>query len=117
MASLDDILTTQKNGVQAINAYVNAINTHAGTVSTKKIAASTTQLVKTTSGWLASVSIITTGDTVTFYDSNSIVSTALTNNEIAVIPGTTLGVVQIQIPFATGLVMKTGTPTASATYT
>jgi len=114
-ASLDDILTTQKNGVQAINAYVSAINLHAGTNNTKKVAASTTFLVKSSSGWLANVSIISTGDIVTFYDTNSTTNT--TGNEICVIPGTNLGVVQIQIPFATGLVMKTGTPIASATYT
>ena len=71
MASLDDILTTQKNGVQAINAYVNGLNRLAGTNSTKKIAASTTQLVKSSAGWLATVSIITTGDIVTFYDTNN----------------------------------------------
>jgi hypothetical protein len=115
MASLDDILTTQKNGVQAINAYVSAINLHAGTVNTKKISASTTYLVKSSSGWLANVSIITVGDTITFYDTNSVSNT--TGNEIAVISATNLGVIQIQVPFATGLVMKTGTGTAAATYT
>ena len=115
MASLDDILTTQKNGVQAINGYVNALNTLAGSVSTKKIAPSTTQLVKTSGGWLATVSIIATGDTVTFYYTNNVSN--LTNNEICVVDGTNYGVIQLQIPFATGLVVKTGTPAASVSYT
>lgn len=115
MASLDDILTTQKNGVQAINAYVNGINRLAGTNATKKIAASTTQVVKTSAGWLATVSIITTGDTVTFYDANT--STNLTNKEICVVAGTNYGVIQLQLPFATGLVVVTGTPSASVSYT
>jgi len=115
MASLDDILTTQKNGVQAINAYVNGLNRLAGTNSTKKIAASTTQLVKSSAGWLATVSIITTGDIVTFYDTNNTANT--TGNEICVVAGTNYGVIQLQLPFATGLVVKTGTPTASVSYT
>jgi hypothetical protein len=114
MASTDDILTTQKNGVQAINSYVNALNIRAGQNATKKIAASTTQLIKSSSGWLATVSIITTGDIVTFYDSNNV--STLTGNEICVIPATAYGVLQIQLPFASGLVVLTGTGAASVSY-
>jgi len=105
MASLDDILTTQKNGVQAINGYVNLLSNHNGANSTKEIAAS--KLIKSSGGWLASVSVINIGSTQGYlYDTNS--TTALTGNRIYAVPNT-LGVYQIQIPFATGLVFVPGT--------
>ena len=109
MASLDDLLTTQKNGVQAINSYVNALNLHAGTNNTKEIAAATTQVIKTTSGWLANISVIVAGSTTGFiYDTNN--SSNLTGNRIYAIPSTlAIGVYQIQMPFAAGLTIVTGT--------
>jgi hypothetical protein len=109
MASLDDILTTQKNGVQAINAYVQALNLHAGTNNTKEIGAATTTLIKTSSGWLATISVIAAGSTTGYlYDTNN--TSVLTGNRIYAIPSTlAIGVYQIQVPFATGLVLVTGT--------
>jgi hypothetical protein len=112
MASLDDILTTQKNGVQAINAYVNALNLHAGTNNTKEIgvnASTATQVIKTAGGWLATISVIAAGSTTGYiYDTNS--SNNLTGNRIYAIPSSlAIGIYQIQIPFATGLVLVTGT--------
>lgn len=117
-ASLDDILTTQKNGVQAINAYVNTTNTHAGTNNTKEIGSGVTQVIKTSSGWLATISVIQKGTTVGYiYDTNN--SANLTNNRIYAIPTTLdIGVYQIQIPFATGLTIVTGsTSIVSIGYT
>jgi len=109
MASLDDILTTQKNGVQAINAYVNALNLHAGTNNTKEISAATTQVIKTTSGWLATISVIVKGTTIGYiYDTNN--SNTLTGNRIYAIPTSLdVGTYQIQVPFSSGLTIVTGT--------
>jgi len=109
MASLDDILTTQKNGVVAINDYVTALNRLAGTNNTKEIAAATTLLVKASSGWLATITVIVAGSTTGFiYDTNN--TSLLTNNRIYAIPSTlAIGTYQIQIPFSTGLVIVTGT--------
>lgn len=116
MASLDDILTTQKNGVIAINEYTSALAKFAGTNNTKEIAAATTQQVKVGKGWLANVSVIVAGSSVgTMYDSSN--TNALTNLRIYIIPNT-VGVFQIQVPFADGLVITTGTgQIASVTYT
>mgnify|MGYP006266555677 CR=1 FL=1 len=115
MASLDDILTTQKNGVVAINSINNATLIHAGTYNSKEIAAATTQVIKTTAGWLANVSVIVAGSTQGYlYDTNS--GSTLTGNRIYAIPNT-LGVYQIQVPFATGLTIVTGTGSVvSVTY-
>ena len=110
MASLDDILTTQKNGVQAINAYVNALNTHAGTNNSKAISAAATQVVKTSSGWLATVSVIAAGSTTGYIYDTNVASGAVSGNAIYAIPSSLgIGVYQIQVPFATGLTIVTGT--------
>jgi len=105
MASLDDILTTQKNGVQAINGYVNWLSTHDGSYSTKEVSAS--KVIKSTAGWLSTVSVIVAGSTQGYiYDTNS--TSALSGNRIYAVPNT-LGIYQVQIPFATGLVFVPGT--------
>jgi hypothetical protein len=118
MASLDDILTTQKNGVQAINAYVNAINLHAGTNNTKEIGSGVTQVIKTSSGWLATISVIVKGTTIGYiYDTNN--ANTLSNNKIYAIPTSLdVGTYQIQVPFASGLTIVTGsTSVVSIGYT
>lgn len=116
MASLDDILTTQKNGVIAIGEYPSALAKFAGTNNTKEIAAATTYQIKVGSGWLANVSVIVAGSaTGTMYDSSN--TNSLTGLRIYIIPNT-VGVVQVQVPFADGLVITTGTgQVASVTYT
>jgi len=105
VASLDDILTTQKNGVQAINAYVSLLSNHDGSYSTKEISAS--KVIKSSGGWLSTVSVIVAGSTQGYlYDTNS--TSATSGNRIYAVPNT-LGIYQIQIPFATGLVFVPGT--------
>ena len=109
MASLDDILTTQKNGVVAINGYINALNRLAGTNSSKEISTTPTAPIKSSGGWLATISVIAAGSTTGYiYDTNNVLS--LTGNRIYAIPSTlAIGTYQIQIPFATGLVLVLGT--------
>ena len=116
MASLDDILTTQKNGVIAINEYPAALAKFAGTNNTKEIAAATTRQVKVGSGWFANIAVLVAGTTTgTMYDSSN--TNSLTGLRIYIIPNT-VGVVQVQVPFADGLVITTGTgQVASVTYT
>ena len=116
MASLDDILTTQKNGVIAIGEYPSALAKFAGTNNTKEIAAATTQQVKIGSGWFANVSVIVAGTTTgTVYDSSN--TNSLTGLRIYIVPNT-VGVFQVQVPFADGLVITTGTgQIVSVTYT
>lgn len=108
MASLDDILTTQKNGVVAINNYNSALNKFAGT--TNSLEASTSKVIKTSSGWLASVSIIVAGSTTTFLYDTNVSSGITTGNRIYAIPSTAaLGVYQVQVPFSNGLAIAPGT--------
>ena len=103
MASLDDLLTTQKNGVVAINAYATALNTHAGVYNSKEV--SVASVIKSSSGWLATVSVIVAGSTQGYlYDATS----AVAGSRIYAVPNT-LGIYQIQVPFATGLYFSPGT--------
>ena len=103
MASLDDILSTQKNGVIGINSYVTAINTNAGFYNSKEV--STASVIKSSSGWLATVSVIVAGSTQGYiYDATS----AASGSRIYAVPNT-LGIYQIQVPFATGLYFSPGT--------
>jgi len=116
MASLDDILTTQKNGVIAIGEYTNTLSRLAGTNNTKEIAAATTQQVKVGKGWFANIAVLVAGSTTgTVYDSSN--TNSLTGLRVYIIPNT-VGIIQIQVPFADGLVVTTGTgQIVSVTYT
>jgi len=121
MASLDDLLSAQKNGVVALNTIANydgLRNGYFGVHNTKEIAAATTLLIKPSSGWLATISVITAGSTTGYiYDTANPAS--LTGNKIYAIPSSLgIGIYQIQIPFASGLTIVTGTGSVvSLTYT
>lgn len=108
MASLDDILTTQKNGVVAINGYTNSLNRLAGL--TNALAVDSQKVIKPSAGWLASISIIVAGSTTSyFYDAN-LTSGIVNSRRIYAVPSTLgVGVYQVQIPFLTGLAFAPGT--------
>lgn len=107
-ATLDDILTTQKNGVVQIGNYVNALNRLAGTVNS--IEASSQKIIKDSSGWLASISIIVAGSTTSyFYDTNNTANIATGYRIFAVPSSVAVGVYQVQIPFQVGLAFNPGT--------
>lgn len=111
MASPDDFLTTQKNGVIAINGNTSALYTLAGTNNYLEVPAATTVLIKNSKGWLASVSVIVAGSTQGyFFDTDNIIglTAASTGTRIYAIPNT-VGIHQIQFPFETGLAIATGT--------
>lgn len=103
MASLDDILTTAKNIVTAINNAAQSYLNVNGITSAQGLAAST--LVKSGQGRLATVSITTAGSANgTIYDTN-----ALTNliNPIFTIPDTN-GVIFVNLPVSLGIVVVPG---------
>ena len=105
MASLDDILTAQKNGVIAINAYVSSLNFHAG--QTQSLEMSTTTTLKTKAGWIANVAVIVAGSTSGFiYDTLN--SANLTGTRIYLIPNV-VGVYVVNLPTNNGIVVVPGT--------
>lgn len=126
MASLDDILTTQKNGVIAINGLRgilqtisdnlviiagNSGNTYPTTVS-QTVAASTTTLISSGSGKVFSVSIPVHGGSaqVYIYDSATTGGIAATNLIYASLPSNAASFTPyqtVQLPYKNGLVLKT----------
>lgn len=126
MASLDDILTTQKNGVVAINGLRgllqtisdnlviisgNSGNTYPSTVSAT-IAASTTTLVVAGTGKVFSVSIpVHAGSAqVYIYDSATTGGIAATNLIYASLPSNAASFTpyqDVRLPYKNGLVLKT----------
>lgn len=120
MASLDDVVTVQKNGVVGVNALVQALSdfkdmysSFIGGSSTTGIAADA--LVTTGSGRLVTVSVITGASGGTIHDAAT-VAAASTSNAIYAIPSTT-GAYAVNFPFVNGLVVKpAATSTVSVSY-
>jgi hypothetical protein len=112
MATLDDILTTQKNGVLGVNSIATSNYFLAGKASAPAL--STTSLVRSGAGWVAKVSVTTAGSTsAIIYDSNA---TTILTTPIAVIANT-VGVVTINLPVTNGIVFVPGTGmTATVSY-
>lgn len=126
MASLDDILTTQKNGVVAINGlnrilqsmsdYLaiisgNSGNTYPSNVSAT-VLASTTTLIMAGSGKVFSVSIpVHSGSAqVYIYDSATTGGISASNCIYASLPSNAASFTpyqSVQLPFTNGLVLKT----------
>lgn len=105
MASLDDILTTQKNGVVAINANNNIFLQSIGTVTSVSVSATT--LVFTGSGRIVNMSVITAGSAAGLVHNASSVGGITTANALCVIP-TTVGVHVCNQVFTNGLVIDPG---------
>lgn len=105
-ASLDDILTAQKNGVQAINSVNNTNQSLQGSVNSGEI--STTKYFKTQYGWVARISVIVAGSTTgMIYDANSVAG-AVTGNRLYVIQNT-VGIQSVMLPVNNGIVVTPGT--------
>ena len=102
------LFRSQKNGVVAINSYSTALNKFPGT--SNSLEASTSKVIKTSGGWLASVSIIIAGSTTTYLYDTATSSGIATGNRIYAIPSSVaVGVYQVQVPFLSGLAIAPGT--------
>lgn len=103
MASLDDILTTQQNGVRAINALNSNIPKQSGVSVSVEISSDAS--VTTNSAWVARVSVIETGSgTGTIYNTNS-VANAATGNRICII-NNVVGIQDVFMPAPNGIVVS-----------
>lgn len=116
-ASLDDILTTQKNGVQAVNALVQALNdfkdlyrSFVGTDTTNTLTTNSGALIKVGSGRVVNFSVSGSPSSVGFlYDAAS-VADAIDNaprDIICEIPDQN-GIYQANLFFHDGLVLVCG---------
>ena len=109
MASLDDVVTVQKNGVVAVNALVRSLDlfreiytSFVGDSSSPGISSDT--LVSTSSGRIVTMCVITAAAGGKIYDSAT-VTAASDENVICAIPNA-VGVTAVNFPFFDGLVVK-----------
>ena len=107
MASLDDILTTAKNIVTAINGISNKLDRFSASGASYTYANITaTTLIKSGSGSIAVVSVTTPGTTSgTIYDANAV---GFTSSPIFKIP-MTVGLTIVNMPVTNGIVVAPGT--------
>jgi secreted trypsin-like serine protease len=115
MASLDDILTTQRNGVIAINNLSQVTLRSLGSVTSSTVTAGT--LVVTGKGYLINFSVVVAGSASgLIYDYNSTTSPPAAN-ALCAVPAT-IGVYKIGQVFQNGLVISPGTgQSINITYT
>jgi len=106
MASLDDILTTQKNGVVALNNISQTTLFLSGKLT--KTAISATALVSQGAGRIVRVAVLADGTTMgSLYDASTAAGASATNLA-AKIP-LVRGIYEINIPVANGIVVTPGT--------
>ena len=105
MASLDDILTTQKNAVIALNNYNRTIVLGQGTATSSTVSASA--LVVTGAGRLVSISVVEAGSASGKIHDASTVAGATAANAMAGIPNT-VGVHMAGTVFTDGIVVIPG---------
>jgi hypothetical protein len=105
MASLDDVVTTSKNIVIALN---NNAQTNLSIQGTKTaVSLTSTKSVSNTSGRLVNVVVLVAGSTAGgIYDASS-VAAAGTTNKIYVIPNT-VGLYVVNLPIVNGIVVEPG---------
>lgn len=117
-ASLDDILTTQKNGVQAINELARALSdfkilyeSFVGTETTNTLVSTTGALIKVGSGRVVNFAVSGSPSSVGYlYDASS-VADAISNSPrdiICEIPATN-GIYPANLFFHDGLILVCGT--------
>jgi len=116
MASIDDILTTQKNGVVALGTLNQTLQRFLGTRTSLTVTTST--LIYAGAGRLVSFSIVVPGSTNgTIYNSATVAGAAASNALVAApAPSTTadaphpgIGVFPAGVLFTNGLVVTPGT--------
>ena len=106
MASLDDILTTQKNGVVAINALNNITLGAAGTVTSATVTSTT--LVFVGAGRLVNVSVVVNGSADGFIHNASTTGGITASNALCATPSASVGVYPCGQVFTNGLVIDPG---------
>lgn len=104
MASTDDILTTQKNGVTAINGLITSYNKQIGTFTSPVITTET--VIATTAGRLINFSVVVGGSGAGTI-SNSNATGAASSAVLTAIP-TNVGIYPAGLFFTNGLVVKPG---------
>lgn len=116
MASLDDVLTTQKGGVVALSLVATASRRIAGTVTSAAVDAQT--LLVTGPGRLVRYSVLVKGTALGTINNAASTAAAAAGNALTVTVDTAEGVYECGLEFTQGLVVSPGSgQTISVTYT
>jgi len=105
-ASLSDILTTQKNGVVAINNLSQSTLRGLGTQTSVTITAPT--LIFIGAGYLVNFSVVVAGSASGTINNANAVASATAANVLCAIPAT-VGITKVGQVFSSGLVVTPGT--------
>jgi hypothetical protein len=105
MATLDDILSAQKNGVIAINNVATLNRRNQGNATSLTVTGNT--LVVTGAGYLCRYAVVVAGSGAgTINDANTVANASSSNALCATIA--TVGVYEVGAVFNSGLVIKPG---------
>lgn len=106
MATLDDILTTQKNGVIGLNNLNQTYAYLGGKLTSSTVTAQT--VIATGSGRLVSISVVVAGTAAGTINNAQTAALSAASNALVSIP-TTIGVYQCGCAFTNGIVVTPGT--------
>jgi hypothetical protein len=115
MASTDDLVTVQKNGVVAINALTQALESFLAAYTSfigdkTYLGITDASLVVQGAGRLVNLMYVDPGSDVgTIHDAATVGEADATNIIVAVPTGGNVGTFPVNIPFTNGLVVKPGT--------
>jgi hypothetical protein len=116
MATLDDILTCQKNGVVAINNLGLTLKSYNEGQYTS-VTVSVPTVIVTGSGRFVSVTIVDAGSTTGYVYNALLTTNVATSNALISLPPSAIGVYPVGAKFNTGLVVVPGTgQTVNVTY-
>ena len=105
-ASLDDILTTQKNGVVAINNLSQGTLRGLGTQTSVTVTAAT--VIYAGKGYLVNFSIVVAGSAAGTINNAGAIGSVAASNALCATPAT-VGIVKVGQVFSDGLVVTPGT--------
>ena len=105
-ASLSDLLTTQKNGVVAINGLAQATARSLGTQTSATVTAAT--VIYVGKGYLVNFSVVVAGSGAGTISNTGDTGTVTAANALCAIPAT-VGITKVGQVFSTGLVVAPGT--------
>jgi hypothetical protein len=105
-ASLDDILTAQKNGVVAINNLSQGTLRSLGTQTSVTVTAAT--VIYAGAGYLVGYSVVVAGSAAGTISNTNAVASVAAANALCAIPAT-VGIVKVGQVFSIGLVVTPGT--------
>ena len=106
MATIDDLLTTQKNGVIALNNINQTSEFLSGKTTSATVTSQT--VIATGKGRLVSFSVVVAGSAAGTINNAAVTSSVASGNALVATPNT-IGTYQCGCNFTTGLIVTPGT--------